>query len=745
MNNTYIPYNLDTMTIDQYNTLDQTLRDIVETYGIVVKSIINKDKINAICACGCSINTKLISNFLSENICCASCTQLKHGMEILQEFAANRNGECLSVDNYKGSKSYYLWKCNNCCNEWSATWHSVCYMKSWCPTCASSISENICRHALEEITGHKFHKISNFSKTNTTRGFEIDCYNKELKVGVEYDGIQHHKHTAHFHGASDSGKFEAQQDRDRNKTSVCDELGITLLRVNYTTPRKKLRQHIHELIRGLNLPIKLVDPVNFISDIEFNNNVSKICSNKSAEYIKRIMDIVVDKKAILHSTSCDSWKSPIEITCKNGHKFTTNLDRLLNVPPRWCPDCAHNRTLKTEHILAILEPKGFELTGMKYQVDKSNRNRLYISYICDTYHNVTVMWDNHSSPDDRCPDCVAEEAVDQADANALIREENRKPGLKDISHNKVFNMGYDMDYYNNAVNDLIKIRCLKNNHIFYDKPHNLIYVAEQSECDIETNSAKEFCSQCILKNDFPNLEVDYTKSSFKGSEDLIYTTCIECSHEFISTNKSIPERTQCCKNVKCIYNDNGKKWRLGRSRDKNKNKYGIKKDRSFRTMSDMDQIIKNSELTHQGEQYDKLRIEQSKYQNNPDYIISVYETKFKYIDFECIAHNHKFRSKIATIDKYPDRELCAQCIIKYDYPHHQLSEPFEFTDNTDKFDSKNIHVKCKCGQIKSIQHGKLRVKTINFCTKKCLYYNKQVRDINKYNNIMHKSKKSATI
>ena len=41
MNNTYIPYNLDTMTIDQYNTLDQTLRDIVETYGIVVKSIIN--------------------------------------------------------------------------------------------------------------------------------------------------------------------------------------------------------------------------------------------------------------------------------------------------------------------------------------------------------------------------------------------------------------------------------------------------------------------------------------------------------------------------------------------------------------------------------------------------------------------------------------------------------------------------------------------------------------------------------
>jgi len=717
MEKIYIPYDQNNMTIEQYNALDQQLRDIIELYEIVVQSVIDKNKIRARCSCGKFINTKYISNFISEDIYCSSCDQLEHGMEVLKEYAISRNGKCLSAGNYTGSKSYYTWKCNNCDNEWNTTWHSIRYMKSWCPTCAGSTSENICRHALEEITGYKFPKISNFAKSDTNRGFEIDCYNKELKVGVEYDGIQHHEHTTHFHGSIDSGKFEAQQDRDQNKTSICDEMGITLLRVNYTTPRHELRRHIHALIRGLNLPIELVDPANFISDIEFNNQVSKTCSDKSSKYMTRIMDIVADKKAVLHSTSCDSWKSPIEITCCNGHKFTTNLDKLFHIPMRWCPDCAHNRSLKKEHILKILEPKGFILTGMEYRIDNSGRNRLYISYTCDTYHTVTVMWDNHSSPDDRCPDCVSEAAVDRADANALIRDENRKPSKKEKAYNKVFNMGYIMGEYENGEHDLTEFRCIAHDHRFYDLPKNLTR---------PTNSAKEFCPRCILQNDFPNLEIDYSNTIFNDPDRIIITNCIECGDVHMCTNKSISERTQCCENRSCKYKDSGKNYDIKRSLDKTYNKP--------RTLYDIDQIINKSidahDIIKQTKQIEKNQIKYSKYQNHPRYIIPAFTSKSKPIELECRANNHKFGSKIDILDKYPNLEFCAQCILKNDYPYYQLTKPFDFVKNAD---TNKIYLICKCGVSANIQHKLLRHRSKIFCRDNCPYYTNKVRDIYKYN------------
>jgi hypothetical protein len=719
MSDTYIPYNPNTMTIEQYNTLSLELRDIIEMYEIVVQSIINKYKINAMCSCGCLINTKFIREFLNENILCASCSQLEHGMEVLREFAAKRNGECLSVGNYTGSKSYYLWKCNNCGNDWKATWYSINHRNSWCSTCSGSTSENICRHALEEITGYKFPKISNFSKTDSTRGFEIDCYNEELKVGVEYDGIQHLKYVPHFHGASDSGKFEAQQYRDENKTNICKQMGITLLRVDYTTPRNELRTHIHALIRGLDLPIELVDPSKFISDIEFNNNVSKICSEKSSEYIKQIMTIVNKKKAILHSTSCDSWKSPIEITCSKNHNFTTNLDRLFHNPPRWCPDCAHNRPLKKENILAILEPKGFILTNMVYRLDKSYRNRLYISYICDKYHTVTVMWDNHSGPNDRCPDCVAEDTIDRIDANAYLREANRKLSIKEIAHKEVLEMGYLMGEYNNSGKNLTEFRCIAHNHIFYNLPKNFTR---------PTNKNKEFCTQCILQNDFPNLKTVYSYIHFNKPDQEFRTTCIGCGDTHMSTNKSISERSQCCTNRICKYSSNGKNYNIQRS---STNKY----QNIPRTLEDMDRIIneaiKQKEIIKNDKQYKKNQEKYAKYQNHPRYIIPVFSSKSNPIELECRLYGHKFKSKINIIDNASDLEFCAQCILKNDYPHHQLSEPFDFMDN--KLESKQLHLICKCGKKTDLQHKLLR-KSTKLCSDKCPYYTNS-RDIYKYNNI----------
>jgi hypothetical protein len=652
-------------------------------------------------------------------------------MDELRLFANKKNGECLSEGKYNGSKSYYIWKCNNCESEWKSVWYSIKCKGSWCPTCSSGISENICRHALEEITGCKFPKISNFAKSDTNKGFEIDCYNEELKIGLEYDGIQHYKYVQHFHGAADSGKFEAQQTRDINKNEKCKEMGVHLLRVAHTVSRNELRTHVHALIRGLVLELKLfielIDPVNFISDIEFSNKVSKICSSKSSEYMDRIIPIIESKNAILHSTSCDSWKSQIEITCKNNHRFTTNLDNLLRDQTRWCPECANNRELEEVHIRTILEPKGYELIKM-YKINcvsKSGiiKNRNYITYKCDIGHIVNVAWDNHSNDHKRCPDCVNDEFKQQIVENIHIREENRELTKKEKEHNYALSLGYNIGDYNNAMDDLTKICCTAHNHVFYALPYTLL----KSE-----NCNKEHCSQCVLQDNFPNLEVDYTNLVFSGSDCMIPTKCIGCGHISTITNKSITERIQCCKNLKCKYNDKTKHYILKRSRNKYENRYN---ECIFRTIENMDQVIADYEIIHHNEQLELLKLEQSTYQNHPDYIIPVWTNKSISIEFKCRKYNHTFKSKIKILDKFPERELCAQCIILNDYPYHHITNLVDFTNND--IESSKIIVMCKCGKSGSITHKSLRNKITNFCRGKCIYYDKYnpVRYIDKSKNI----------
>lgn len=70
---------------------------------------------------------------------------------------------------------------------------------------------------------------------SNTRGFldglEIDCYIPDLRLGFEYNGIQHYEFTEAFHDTEDS--FREQQKRDMEKERLCKERGITLIKIRY--------------------------------------------------------------------------------------------------------------------------------------------------------------------------------------------------------------------------------------------------------------------------------------------------------------------------------------------------------------------------------------------------------------------------------------------------------------------------------------------------------------------------------
>ena len=105
--------------------------------------------------------------------------------------------------------------------------------------------ETRCNEILEEYYGRPFASIWHPDIIYKT-GYllELDCYNAELQLALEYNAIQHY-HWPNFTGVSYS-QFEAQQDRDAHKRKRCAEIGIYLIVVPYWVEFQHLRSYIHE-------------------------------------------------------------------------------------------------------------------------------------------------------------------------------------------------------------------------------------------------------------------------------------------------------------------------------------------------------------------------------------------------------------------------------------------------------------------------------------------------------------------
>lgn len=107
-----------------------------------------------------------------------------------------------------------------------------------------SKGEAICKAVLEELYSKEFHTVRpDFLKNpETKRNLELDCYNEELRLAVEYNGIQHYK-WPNFTGQSKEA-FIKQVRRDQYKVEACDNNGVYLITVPYTVPHDQIRDYI---------------------------------------------------------------------------------------------------------------------------------------------------------------------------------------------------------------------------------------------------------------------------------------------------------------------------------------------------------------------------------------------------------------------------------------------------------------------------------------------------------------------
>ena len=114
-----------------------------------------------------------------------------------------------------------------------------------------SKGEAICCQVMEELTGKRFTTVRPpfLKNPETNRNLEIDCYNDELKIGVEYNGIQHYVYP-NFTGQSYE-QFINQVRRDEYKIRACDEHGVYLITVPYTVPHDQIRDYLIDRLRPL--------------------------------------------------------------------------------------------------------------------------------------------------------------------------------------------------------------------------------------------------------------------------------------------------------------------------------------------------------------------------------------------------------------------------------------------------------------------------------------------------------------
>lgn len=146
---------------------------------------------------------------------------------------SGQNGNWTPLNLLNNNKNKY-----NNGNIFSANYNSP-------PSIKESRGEAECRRVLERIFKRPFPKIRPDFLSNPVTGganLEIDCYNKDLKLGVEYSGIQHYQYTPFFHKNKEA--FQNQKYRDEMKRVKCRENGVTLIEVPYTVDLYSIESYI---------------------------------------------------------------------------------------------------------------------------------------------------------------------------------------------------------------------------------------------------------------------------------------------------------------------------------------------------------------------------------------------------------------------------------------------------------------------------------------------------------------------
>lgn len=271
-------------------------------------------------------------NSIANGSGCPYCCGRRKTLQELNQLAQSRGVQFI------GSETRYEWKCRNS-HVWIARPHVIKNGKT-CPVCFAGIGkEEKCRFVFEQLTGKTFCKTR-----KALGGLELDGYCKELDMAFEYQGQQHYKE--HFwHSKNQS--FSQQKERDKEKTRLCQELGIRKINIPYY--ECKNNSMIANYISKRLEIYKNIDWSKFTGGLSQFEKLIKIASKHNFECLS---------ESYLGATTKLSWK------CQHGHIWASTP---ANIKSGYgCPYCSRKakKTMNDMHDLA--QSRGFSFLSVEY-------------------------------------------------------------------------------------------------------------------------------------------------------------------------------------------------------------------------------------------------------------------------------------------------------------------------------------------------------------------------------------------
>ena len=113
------------------------------------------------------------------------------------------------------------------------------------PSPPRSKGEKECKIAAEKIYGVPFVSVwpDWLRNPSTGRCLELDLYNEELKLAIEFHGRQHYVYTP-FYQKNGYSDFIKQVERDNVKLDICDRNNVYVITVPYNCPTNQIENYI---------------------------------------------------------------------------------------------------------------------------------------------------------------------------------------------------------------------------------------------------------------------------------------------------------------------------------------------------------------------------------------------------------------------------------------------------------------------------------------------------------------------
>jgi hypothetical protein len=182
-------------------------------------------------------------NMLQRGRGCAECSPTKRiTKKDYYELAQKYGGRVVKLARHSGLKT--VWECEHG-HRFSRPYQEIMRFGRFCTTCSASWGEGVCRSLMELFFKAPFSKVR-LREMKSDKGIplELDCYNEDLSIAVEHQGMHHYKSQSNWGGDK---ALLRQSKHDAIRRRYCRKHDILLIEVpevETLTPLKDLPKFI---------------------------------------------------------------------------------------------------------------------------------------------------------------------------------------------------------------------------------------------------------------------------------------------------------------------------------------------------------------------------------------------------------------------------------------------------------------------------------------------------------------------